>query len=88
MKTTKATFTLNVRYLVLALHVSPAGQVGEENAELVSAQEPTGQRLCRSPEPEQHCFICRPSDSDVPTDAGIEPRTVATDALAVRRSNH
>jgi hypothetical protein len=31
----------------------------------------------------QHCFICRPS---VPTDAGIEPRTVATGALAVRRS--
>ncbi len=36
----------------------------------------------------QHCFICRPSDSTVPTDAGIEPRTVATSALAVRRSNH
>ncbi len=36
----------------------------------------------------QHCFICRPSDSTVPTDAGIEPRTVATWALAVRRSNH
>ncbi len=34
------------------------------------------------------CFICRPSDSTVPTDAGIEPRTVATGALAVRRSNH
>jgi hypothetical protein len=34
----------------------------------------------------QHCFICRPSDSTVPTDAGIEPRTVATGALAVRRS--
>jgi hypothetical protein len=31
----------------------------------------------------QHCFICRPSDSTVPTDAGIEPRTVATGALAV-----
>jgi hypothetical protein len=29
-----------------------------------------------------------PSDSTVPTDAGIEPRTVATVALAVRRSNH
>jgi hypothetical protein len=28
----------------------------------------------------QHCFICRPSDS---TDAGIEPRTVATGALAL-----
>jgi hypothetical protein len=36
----------------------------------------------------QHCFICRPSDSTVPTDAGIEPRTVATCALTVRRSNH
>ncbi len=34
----------------------------------------------------QHCFICRLSDSAVPTDAGIEPRTVATGALAVRRS--
>jgi hypothetical protein len=32
-----------------------------------------------------HCFICRPSDSTVPTDAGIEPRTVATCALTVRR---
>jgi hypothetical protein len=30
----------------------------------------------------QHCFTCRPSDSTVPTDAGIEPRTVATGALA------
>jgi hypothetical protein len=30
----------------------------------------------------QHCFICRPSDSTVQTDAGIEPRTVATGALA------
>ncbi len=36
----------------------------------------------------QHCFICRPSDSTVPEDAGIEPRTVATFALAVKRSNH
>jgi hypothetical protein len=36
----------------------------------------------------QHCFICRPSDSTVPTDAEIEPGTVATGALAVRRSNH
>ncbi len=35
-----------------------------------------------------HCFICRPSDSTVSKDAGIEPRTVATTALAVRRSNH
>jgi hypothetical protein len=24
----------------------------------------------------QHCFICRPSDSLVSVDAGIEPRTV------------
>ncbi len=36
----------------------------------------------------QHFFICHPSDSTVPTAAGIEPRTVATGALAVRRSNH
>ncbi len=36
----------------------------------------------------QHCFICRPSDSTVPTDAGIEPKTVAIGALTVRRSNH
>jgi len=35
----------------------------------------------------QHCFICRHSDSNVPTDAGIEARTVATGALAVRRFN-
>ncbi len=34
-----------------------------------------------------HCFICRPLDS-TSKDAGIEPRTVATTALAVRRSNH
>ncbi len=34
----------------------------------------------------QHCFICRPSDSTVPTDAGIEPGTVATGALAVRQT--
>jgi hypothetical protein len=33
----------------------------------------------------QHCFICCPSDSTV---SEIEPRTVATTALAVRRSNH
>jgi hypothetical protein len=25
----------------------------------------------------QHCFICRPSDSTVSEDAGIEPRNVA-----------
>jgi hypothetical protein len=36
----------------------------------------------------QHCFICRPSDSAVSEDAGIEPRTVATTAMTVRRSNH
>ncbi len=36
----------------------------------------------------QHCFICCPSDSTVSEDAGIELRTVATTALAVRRSNH
>jgi hypothetical protein len=33
-------------------------------------------------------FICRPSDSTVSQDAGMEPRTVATSALADRRSNH
>ncbi len=31
---------------------------------------------------------CRPSDSTVSEDAGVEPRTYATSALAVRRSNH
>jgi hypothetical protein len=36
----------------------------------------------------QHYFICRPSDSSLSEDAGIEPRTVATLALAVRWSNH
>jgi len=36
----------------------------------------------------QQCFICRPSDSTVSEDAVIEPRTVATLALAVRRCNH
>jgi hypothetical protein len=36
----------------------------------------------------QLCFICPPSDSTVSEDAGIEPRTVATLALTVRRSNH
>jgi hypothetical protein len=29
----------------------------------------------------QHCNICRPSDSTVSEDAGIEPKTVATLAL-------
>ncbi len=36
----------------------------------------------------QHCFICRPSDSTVTEDAGIEPRIVATAALPVTRPNH
>jgi hypothetical protein len=36
----------------------------------------------------QYCFICCLSDSTVSEDAGIVPRTVATTALAVRRSNH
>ncbi len=36
----------------------------------------------------QHCFLFHPSCSTVSEDAGIEPRTVATTALAVRRSNH
>ncbi len=36
----------------------------------------------------QQCFICRPSDSTVSENSGIEPRTVATLTLAVRRSNH
>jgi hypothetical protein len=36
----------------------------------------------------QDCFICRLSDSIVSEDAVIEPRTVATTALAVRRFNH
>ncbi len=35
-----------------------------------------------------YCFICRPSDSTVSEYAGMEPRTVATSALAVRRSYH
>jgi hypothetical protein len=30
----------------------------------------------------QHCFICRPPDSSVSEDAGIEPRTVAALQLA------
>jgi hypothetical protein len=36
----------------------------------------------------QRRFICRPSDSTVSDDAGIEPGPFATTALAVRRSNH
>ncbi len=35
----------------------------------------------------QHSFICHLTDSTVSEVAGIEPRTVATTALAVRRSN-
>jgi hypothetical protein len=34
-----------------------------------------------------HCFICHPSDSIESEDAGIEHRTVAASALAVRCSN-
>jgi hypothetical protein len=34
----------------------------------------------------QRCILCHPSDSTVSEDAGIEPRTLATLALAVRRS--
>jgi hypothetical protein len=36
----------------------------------------------------QHCFICRPSDSTMSEDAGIELRTVATSAFSVRKSDH
>jgi hypothetical protein len=32
----------------------------------------------------QHCFSCRPSDSTVSEDARIEPKTVATLALATQ----
>ncbi len=35
----------------------------------------------------QHYFICRPSDSTVSEDAGIELRTVATTALAVSQTH-
>ncbi len=35
----------------------------------------------------QRCFICRPSDSTVPEDAGIEPRTVSTSAFFVQHSD-
>ncbi len=34
------------------------------------------------------CFICRPSDSTVSEDAGVEPRTVATKAMAIRCFYH
>jgi hypothetical protein len=36
----------------------------------------------------RYCFICHPTDSTVPEDAEIEPRTVATTALTVRCSNY
>ncbi len=37
----------------------------------------------------QHCFICRPSDSTVPEDAEIEPRTVVTRyGIGCQVSNH
>jgi hypothetical protein len=36
----------------------------------------------------QHSSICRPSDSTVSVDAGIEPRNVVTSALAARPSKH
>ncbi len=35
----------------------------------------------------QHCFIFRPSDCTASEDAEIEPRIVATSALALRRYN-
>jgi hypothetical protein len=35
----------------------------------------------------QHCFICRPSDATVPTDAGIEPRTVAKSHPQIREKS-
>jgi hypothetical protein len=36
----------------------------------------------------QHCFTRRPADSTVSEDAGNDPKTVATFALAVSRSSH
>jgi hypothetical protein len=36
----------------------------------------------------QYCFICHPLEFTVSEDAGIEPRTVVTLALAVRRAKH
>jgi hypothetical protein len=36
----------------------------------------------------QYCFICCALDSTVSEDAGIEPRSVATMALAFKRSNN
>jgi hypothetical protein len=37
---------------------------------------------------EKEWLICHLSDYTVSEDAGIEPKTVATSPLAVRRSNH
>jgi hypothetical protein len=53
-----------------------------------SSMSPLGKFLLFFTYDNQHCFICRPSDSTVPEEARIEPRRVATTALAVRRSNH
>jgi hypothetical protein len=36
----------------------------------------------------QHSFLCRPSDSTVLEDAGIEPRTISSLSLTISRSNH
>ncbi len=36
----------------------------------------------------RHCLVCRPSDYTVSEDAEIGPRTIATMAVDVRRSNH
>jgi hypothetical protein len=36
----------------------------------------------------QHCIICRPSDSTVSEDAGIEPETVAMPATADIQEEH
>ncbi len=37
---------------------------------------------------DQHCFICRLLDFTLSENAGIEPRTIITSALAIRGSNH
>jgi hypothetical protein len=36
----------------------------------------------------QQCLICRPSDSSVSEDAGIESKTVAILAFSARSNNH
>jgi hypothetical protein len=36
----------------------------------------------------QHCFVCRPSESTLSEDAGIEPRTVVTLAMTAKCSSH